>query len=135
MSSGLVEKIREVAQPSIISGIVAAGGAVYIFGLDSSQPIPFFGLGEVNSLIAIGGTVAGSVMISEILHDTVLPMIPHNKWVNAENRFLAPILAGGSTYLLLKSGVSEDTSMLNAFALGGGSSIAGRYISDSFLNK
>ncbi len=135
MSGHLVEKLREVAQPSIISGIVAAGGAVYLYGVDSSQKIPFFGLGEVNSLLAIGGTVAGSVMVSEVLHDTVLPMIPDNKYINAENRLLAPILAGGSTYLLLRTGVSEDTSIVNALILGGGSAIAGKYISNSIMNR
>jgi hypothetical protein len=133
--SNLTEKLREVAQPSIISGVIAAGGAVYLYGVDSSNKIPFFGLGEVNSLLAIGGTVAGSVAVSEILHDTVLTWIPHNQYVNAENRLLAPILAGGSTYLLLREGVSQDTSIMNAFVLGAGSAVVGKYASDMVSNR
>lgn len=129
------QRLKEEAVPSLASGVIGAVASNMIMGVDYTQQLPFMGM-NVPAYLVIGGTVAGSVMASELLHDYVLENIPMiNAYADAESRILAPVMAGGFTYLLFRTQVSAETSLMNSALLGAGSAVAGKYVGNTLLNR
>ena len=130
----ITDKIKDELIPSAFAAGVGLLGASFILGVDLTQNFNIFGM-NIPAYAAIGGVIAGSDIIAYASHDYVLekiPMIQNSGIATYENKFLAPVLAGASCYLLLREGISTDVSIINSVLLGGGSSILGKYIYDTY---
>lgn len=131
----IMEKVKDDFIPSVVSGAIGVLGASFILGVDLSQNLNIFNM-QIPAWAAIGGVIAGSDLISYASHDFVLEKIPvlqQSGWMTYENKFLAPILSGAGCYVLFRTTISSDVSLVNSFLLGGGSSIVGRYGYDAYL--
>ena len=129
-----LQKMQDDLVPSLIAGSIGVASAHFLMGVDLSNNISLFDI-SLPSYIAIGGTIALSNALAYASHDFVLEKIPaiqNSGFATYENKFLAPILAGVSCYILLREGISTDVSLINSFLLGGGSSIVGRYSFDTY---
>ena len=133
-SRSVMEQIKDEIAPSVLSGAIGVLGANMLLGVDVMGSINIANM-NVPTWVGIAGVIGGSVLLSEVSHDWVLEKLPENlkgSWLTYENRLLAPALAGASTYLLFRFGVSDGTSIVNSVALGAGSSIMGNYAYDTF---
>jgi hypothetical protein len=129
----LMEAIESDGLSGLISGAVAVLGSSMLFGLPITESIPVFG-NNIPIGLVIGGTVALSVSTSKFIHDELLERIPAlNSVDNIIGRFAPPIVAGASTYLIFRLGISSDTSIMNSVLLGSISAVTGDYITESFI--
>jgi hypothetical protein len=128
----VTEKIKDELIPSLASGVVGILGASFLLGVDLSMDINIANM-TVPAWAAIGGVITGADLIAYASHDFVLEKLPAlQSFATYENRLLAPVLSGVGTYGLLFTAISSDTSLMNSFLLGAGSSVTGRYAFDTF---
>jgi hypothetical protein len=129
----VAQKLRDEFAPSILTGVVGYVGARYIFNLNNfNVPTP---IGDSNGAVVAGVGAMMGHLAGEVSKDTVLSYLPNNEYVNAESRLVSPALAGLGTYAVFRLGVSENTEFINSFALGAGSSVAGKYSWDLIQNR
>jgi hypothetical protein len=127
-----LQKMQDDLVPSLFSGAIGVAGAHFLMGVDLSNNISVFNI-SLPSYVAIGGTIALSDALAYASHDFILENIPSIQSIATyENRLLAPVLSGLATYGLFRLGVSENASILNSVVLGAGSTIAGKYLYNSY---
>lgn len=133
-NESLIKQIEVEALPGIVSAVIAAVGSNVIFGNSYTQPIPVLGT-RLPAYLVIGGTVAASHVVAELNKHLLLNKIPVLKdYKDLETRIIGPALAGLGTYAVFRLGISDTTNPINSIALGVGSSMAGKYISNTMLN-
>lgn len=126
------EKLMDEAIPSLVAGGLGIGISSFVLGVDISMNIPIMGM-QLPMWGAIGGIIATSNAVAYASHDWVLEKIPSIQSIATyENRLLAPVLGGLGTYALFRVGVSSDVSLINSALLGAGSSVAGKYLWDTY---
>lgn len=135
MTDSLVKQIEKEAIPAVASGVIGAVASNMILGVDYSQKVPLFGM-SMPAYAVVGGVIGGSYLVAELNKEMVLEKIPMLKnYANLETRILGPVIAGVGTYAVFRFGVSENTNLINSVGLGVGSSIAGKYLSETIMNK
>lgn len=127
----ITEKLKDEFIPSIASGAIGAVAASFFMGVDLFIDLPVANM-NIPAWAAIGGVISAADLIAYSSHDFVLEKLPSlQRFATYENRILAPALSGLATYGLFRTSISSDVSLTNSFVLGGGSSIAGRYVADT----
>lgn len=127
----IMEKLKDELIPSIASGAVGVLASSFLLGVDLSTNLT---VGNMNipAWVAIGGVISASDLVAYVSHDFFLEKLPALQgFATYENRLLAPVLSGASSYLLFRTAISADTSITNAVLLGAGSTIGGKYIADT----
>jgi hypothetical protein len=128
----LMEKLKDEAVPSLLAGGIGVIASNQLMGVDLGSSVNILNL-NMPIWVAIGGTIAGANALSYALHDQILERIPSiQSFANYENKLLAPVTAGLGTYGVFRLGVSSETSLMNSFLLGGGSSITAKYAYDMY---
>ena len=131
----LMEAIKEDGLTGLASGAVAVLGSAMLLNVPVMESISVFGK-DIPIGLVIGGTVTLSVASMKFLHDELLDKIPALQNVSGiAGRFAPPIVAGASTYLIFKFGISSDASFINSVALGSLSAVAGDFLAESVLSK
>jgi hypothetical protein len=131
-SRSFLDKMKDDLVPSLVAGGIGIAAAKFIMDTDLSYNFNLLGV-SIPGYIAIGGTIALSDAIAYAAHDFVLEKIPSiQTFATYENRLLAPVLSGIATYGIFRFGVSEDASLIHNLVLGGGSTIAGKYLYSSY---
>lgn len=130
-----LEKIKDEAGQSVASGIIGVIIAQVALDVNLGMKIPFMGT-AIPVWGALGLTIAGADALAYASHDFIVEKIPYlEKLGNIENRVAAPLISGLATYGLLTATVSSNVSLLSTMALGGGSSILGRYGYGMIIDK
>lgn len=137
MSDGrsIMEKLKDELVPSLASGAVGVLASSFLLGVDLSTQVP---LGSINmpAWVAIGGVLTAADLAAYASHDYIIENISALKSIsNYENRILAPALSGIASYALFATAISPDASLTNSVLLGAGSSVTGRYLADTVINK
>lgn len=121
---------KDAAIKGAITGAIAAGGSMAIFGesLNNSQQVLGFNLPVP---IAVGAGAAVGSVAADVAHQYILPHIPGNKkFATLESAGLGIVVSGGATMWAIDSmgGVSERGT--DAFLLGAGSYVLGDWAAD-----
>lgn len=131
MTDSTYDTIMSELTPSLITGLVAAGGYTLVLGGDLMQNLPVLGMN-----LPAGAVVGVSTMLGhlggEILSKQVLKAIQgdnHELIQSVEDQFIPPLATGLTTYLLFKTQF-PDADLLKSTALGAGSSIASKYLTN-----
>lgn len=123
-----LEKLKNSLVPSLFAGVAGVGIYYFLYDHDLMTQIPFAGI-EVPVSLAVGGSVMLGNMAGEILTQYVLPLIPKNENVQPyEEYIIPPLVAAASSYLVMRTLVSEDTHILPALVTGGSGSYIGKII-------
>lgn len=121
-----MNKLENTLVPSLLAGAIGAGVTYFMYP-SAGVKIPFGPL-ELDPFIATGLAVGLGNMGGEILTQYVMPYIPKNQsFANLEEKVVPAITAGLATYGLayvLTGGADLKTAML----IGGGSSVASKYV-------
>lgn len=122
------KKIENTLVPSLFAAGVGAGAYYFMYGSQEIESVPLGPL-NVSLPIAVGGTVFIGNVAGEILTQFILPMLPEDEqFKKIQEMVVPPAITGLSTFLSMRILVSENTELLPAILLGGGSSIGGKYI-------
>ena len=124
----IVDKLKNALIPSAFAGAASVGVYYIIAGQDLSGTVPFASF-EVPIWGAVAGSSALGTLGGEILTEFVLPMIPKNQeFAQIEEHVIPPVAAGLTTYAAMNLLVSSNTSFINAFIIGSGGSVGGKYL-------
>lgn len=134
MEKSITSKLKEVFIPSLLTGGISVGIYLGLYNGSMFAPIPFGGLDIPASLAVALSTTAGN-MIGEIGSEFILPYIPGNSYSGAEGMILKPALSGLANYLVMRTAVSDQVSMLPSLVTGAGGSIAANYIYENMVPK
>lgn len=133
-NKSLVETLKENAMEGALSGAIACAGASMFYGLPLTEKIYFLNQ-NVPIGVVVGGTVALAVASSEFISDELIARIPQLQSIASTESKIAPVAVSGlSTYILFRSFISSDTSIMNSVLLGSGSAIAGKYANSIIYN-
>lgn len=127
------EKVKQDLYPSLVSGFIAAGIFKLAYGESISAPIPVFGF-DLPAGLVIGGAVAGSHLVGNILEENVLSMLKSNK-ADMIGAAVKPVLSGLATYGVLQLTVGGDIDLMQSVMIGAGSVFAGEYAYNNILKK
>lgn len=134
----VVEKLKEVFVPSLITGAAAAGILYVVNGSAASTEINFLSM-PVSGAVMIGGSAFVGNMVGEILTTTVLPYAEKGMskdFMKTEELVVPPALAGLSTYGAVRFLTNLDNvPLLNVGLIGAGSSVVGNYIYNKYESK
>lgn len=124
----LEKKLKDSIMPSLYSGV--AGVAIYfaMYDKDLLTPLPL-GPIEVPTALAVGATVMVGNMIGETISHFALPMISQYGVAQAiEENVIPPLFASVGSYLAMRTLVSDETYLIPSAIIGGGGSVAGKYV-------
>lgn len=131
----LIESIESDGVTGLISGAIAVAGASLMYNVPIMEPIGVMGF-NIPAGVVIGGSVAISVASMKFLHDELIDKIPAlASTSNMLGRIAPPIVAGFTTYGVMRVGVSSSTSFVNSMLLGTISGITGEYASETLYKS
>lgn len=127
--------IKDDLMKAVTCGAVA-GVASHLFLTPGQVKFPFMNF-QMHTSIVVGSAVAGASLISDFMHDMILPHINKSqKLTNIESALLNIAVAGGATGAILIYGSGASVSGLPmSFMLGAGSVVGGNYIFDKFVSQ
>ena len=127
--------IKEDLMKAFTCGVVG-GVASHVFLGRQQVKFPFMNF-QMHSSIVVGTAVAGASLISDFMHDMILPHINKNqKLTNIESALLNITTAGLGTAGILIYGTNAPMQTLPlSFVVGAGSVIGGDYIFDKFVSQ
>ncbi len=132
------EKLKQQFTKPIVTGLIAMGAEMILFGGGFKTDINFLNLGlRVSSAVGVGIASATGSFIGETGKQWVLPYIPGNKgYVGMEGMLVEPILSGIATSVLLYPNLDgSKEAFAKSFAIGAGSNIGADYSYRTFLSK
>jgi hypothetical protein len=128
MSESTSSKLKQQFVRPIGVGLVSALGA-RAMGVQFRITMPL--LGNVSKPVFYGVLGFGSSLVSETLHQWVLPYLPQSEEaVNAENAVLSPALHALTNVVALKviyPGILEDHGLQEPILIGAGAEVLGDY--------
>lgn len=128
-NQSVVDKLKETFIPSILTGAIGAGAYYFMYNQPGmmSMKVPF-GPIELNPIFAVAGSAMVGNLVGETATHFILPYVQSYGTVAHEELIVPPVLSGISTYLAARFMVSENAEILPTFLIGGGSSVASKYI-------
>jgi hypothetical protein len=129
----IVDKIKADIIPATISASVAVLADKYILGNSLTAKANLFGL-KTQRWVSVGTVVFTSDMIAEVLKDSAMAYMPMTMTSKYSMDLIKPLISGVSTTGLDYFG-DRSLSAVNGFLLGAGSTLAGSYITKSFIKK
>lgn len=124
----IIQKLKDATIPSLYASAASVGLYYVLIDKDISSKVPF-----MNQTIPVWAAVAGSSFIGgeigSLLTEYVGPKIPMLQ--EGGEIIIPPAMAGISTWLAMRTLISENTEFKNAFLIGAG----GNFIGDTIYAR